>query len=949
MRRTFVFVAMTLLIVSIAVSAAAQLTTATIHGRVANANGTALPAAEIDAVNAASGFVRTAMSGPDGSYTMAGISPGVYNLVVAAPGFQARNETVQVLLGQNVELNFVMSADASMNQTITVVGNQLVETRTSEAATNVTPQQMENLPQGDRNFLNFAQLAPGIRLSTDPQRKTIAGDAQPAEQTNVFIDGVSFKNDVLQGGLVGQDSSRGNPFPQNAVQEFRVITQNFSAQYDHASSAIITAVTKSGGNQFEGNAFYYYQPKQWVAPTTKGFQFSTLSTNASYHRSQPGISFGGPIIKDKLNFFFSYEGVDEHATTFVNSLNIPGNPQPAGTFASPFKSNLAFGKASWQPDKNQTIDISGNYRREHETRDFGGTTSFQSGTDLRNWVYGTTVRDQWNNASALNQATLSWQDYGWNPTPLNPNLVGLNFFGLGRVGGNSTTQKFDQRRIELRDDFNFAPMQWHGEHAFQIGGNFDKMHYSINKSLNGNPEFDFNVDPANGLTFAQPFQAVFGFGNPILKTNNNEYGIYGQDSWTVNKNLSVTLGLRWDYESHMLDENYVTPANIVAGLTGKIDPSYFSNGSQRKPSKDEFQPRLGFSYDVTGENKTIVFGGFGKYYDRIFLNATLDERYRLQFPVYNIQFSPTGAPRNGGATIKWDPAFFTLAGLNGLIASGKAQPEVYLLNNNTKPPYSNMFNLGVRQTLGTWLGSLSYDGVRGYHGFTWLSAAPDGLCCAQLIPGLGNIIKSDPVGKRYWYNAIQAKLDRPYTTQSHWGATFAWTHGRAQQTGNDLFSLDFPSAAAYGKHDVPGSERDRITATGIFGLPWDIRLSTIASFGSGQFTNLLDFTQGFSLANRETTHPFSKSITPPKTGGFADRNVDLKAEKDFATFGRTSVGIIGGVYNAFNWTSFGCLNAFIGPPPSDDPQNTRALASLGQPNCVIRLGRREEVGFKVNF
>src|SRR5258706_553595 len=304
MRRTFVFVAMTLLIASIAVSAAAQLTTATIHGKVANPNGTALPAAEIDAVNAASGFVKTVMSGPDGSYTMAGIQPGVYNLVVAAPGFQPRNETVQVLLGQNVELNFTMSADASMNQTITVVGNQLVETRTSEAATNVTPQQMESLPQGDRNFLNFAQLAPGIRLSTDPQRKTIAGDAQPAEQTNVFIDGVSFKNDVLQGGLVGQDSSRGNPFPQNAVQEFRVITKNFSAQYDHASSAIITAVTKSGGNQFEGNAFYYYQPKQWVAPTAKGFQFSTLSTNASYHRSQPGISFGGPIIKDKLNFFF---------------------------------------------------------------------------------------------------------------------------------------------------------------------------------------------------------------------------------------------------------------------------------------------------------------------------------------------------------------------------------------------------------------------------------------------------------------------------------------------------------------------------------------------------------------------------------------------------------------------------------------------------------------------
>ena len=941
MRRNLVVVGVALLILAIAVSAAAQLTSATIRGKVTNANGTALPAAEIDAVNAASGFVKTVQSGPDGTFTMAGLNPGEYNFVIAAPGFQARNETVRVLLGQSVEMNFVMSPDAAMNQSVTVVANQLVETRTSEAATNVTTQQIENLPQGDRNFLNFAQLAPGIRLSTAPTRKTIAGDAQPAEQTNVFIDGVSFKNDVLQGGLVGQDSSRGNPFPQNAVQEFRVITQNYSAQYDHASSAIITAVTKSGGNQFAGDAFLYYQPKQWVAKTAKGFQFSTLSSNASYHRSQPGISFGGPLIKDKLNFFISYEGVNEHATTLVNTLNTPQFPQAGGAFASPFKSNLGFGKLSWQPDKNQMLDISGTYRRENEVRDFGGTTSFQSATDLKGWVYGTTLRHQWNNASALNQATLSWLDYGWNPTPHDGSTVGLNFEGLGRVGGNSTTQKFDQRRIELRDDFNFAPMQWNGEHSFQIGGNFDKMHYAVEKSLFGNAQYNFANDPANARSFAQPYEALFGFGNPKLTANNNEYGIYGQDNWTVNKNLSLTLGLRWDYESHMLDENYVTPANVVAGLTGKIDSSYFSNGNQRKPVKDEFQPRLGFTYDLTGENKSIVFGGVGKYYDRLFLNATLDERYRLQYPVYRIEFSTTGADRFGGKTIKWNDSYFTRAGLNGLIASGLTQPEIFLLNNKTKVPYSNMFNLGVRQSLGSWLGSISYNGVRGYHGFTWLSAAPNGLCCAALVPGFGNIIKSDPEGKRYWYNALFLKMDKPYTTQSRWGATFAWTHGKAQQTGNDLFSLDFPTAAAYGKHDVPGSERDRITGTGTFGLPWDVRLSAIASFGSGQFTNVLDFSQGFSLENRLVTHPFSRSVTPPKKGGFADRNVDLKAEKDFVTFGRTSVGVIGGVYNAFNWTNFGCLSNFLGP--GDNPKN------IGTPNCVIRLGRREEVGLRVNF
>src|SRR5262249_57737568 len=133
-------------------------------------------------------------------------------------------QKVRVLGGQNVELNLVLSAAEVVAESITVVGEQLVDLRTPEAATNVTTQQIENLPQDDRNFLNFAALAPGIQISTDPQRKTIAADAQPAEQTNVYIDGVSQKNDVLQRGLVGQDSSRGNPFPQNAVQECRGIT-----------------------------------------------------------------------------------------------------------------------------------------------------------------------------------------------------------------------------------------------------------------------------------------------------------------------------------------------------------------------------------------------------------------------------------------------------------------------------------------------------------------------------------------------------------------------------------------------------------------------------------------------------------------------------------------------------------------------------------------------------
>ncbi|HEY7216352.1 MAG TPA: TonB-dependent receptor [Thermoanaerobaculia bacterium] len=918
----------------LAAAAGAQTTTANIRGKVTNEGGAGLAGAEINAVGTATGFVTTVTAGADGSFQLGNLTPGEYLITVSASGMEPREKTVTVLVGQNLNITFVMTPTTVISESITVIGEQAIDTRTSEAATNVTTQQIENLPQDSRNFLNFAALAPGIRLSTDPLRKTIAGDAQPAEQTNVFIDGVSYKNDVLQGGVAGQDASRGNPFPQSAVQEFRVITQNYSAQYEKAASAIITAVTKSGGNDVKGQAFWYYQPAAWVSELPKNFQFGSLTSNDHYRRDQPGFSIGGPITQDKLHYFFSYERDDEDASTAVTIGNAAFFNQFGhfiGTFPSPFKQNLAFGKLSWQPEQNQLVDWSGSYRKEHETRDFGNNTAFEAGTDLKNWVYASALRHSWNNDTALNQATLSWQDYAWNPTPLHPELVGLDYQGVIRAGGNATEQEFDQRRIELRDDYSFAKYGWHGDHNFQVGANVDFLHYDVTKFQTGNPIYHFRNDPANGFTFAQPFEAEFGFGDPTLSTNNKEYGIYGQDHWAATPRLSVIFGLRWDYETDQLDADYVTPANIVAGLAGKVDSSYFSNGNNRSQFKDALQPRLSFSYDVRGDSKSVVFGGAGRYYDRLFLNATLDERYRLQFPVYRIEFSPDGRP----GTIQWNDSYLTPAGLHALIASGRTSPEIFLLNNDTKPPYSNQWNLGYRQAFGTWVGSLSYNNVRGYRGFTWLSAT--GICCSALVPGFGNVIISDPEGKDYWYEGIYLTLDRPFT--GRWGAHLAWTHGKAEQNGNDLFSLDYPSAATYPRHEVPGSERDRIVANAMFALPWEMRSSIALSFGSGGATDVLDFSQGFDLPARLRTHPFERSIRPQQTWGFADRTVDFRLEKGFDV-GPASLAVIGEIFNAFNWATYGCLNNFI--PPEGNP-------SFGQAGCVTNLGRREQLGLKVNF
>jgi hypothetical protein len=946
MRRTFTVWLFTLLIAGTAL--AQSSTTATIRGKVLDSTGASVANAEINAVSTTSGFVRTVRSTGDGTYSLTGLTPGEYHIVVAATGFEPVTQTVTVLVGQSLEMNVQVAGTSVVREEITVVGNQAVETKTSEVATNVTTHQIENLPQDDRNFLNFAALAPGIRLSKDPLRKVFAGDAQDAEQTNIFIDGVSTKNDILQGGTSGQDSSRGNPFPQSAVQEFRVITQNYSAQYDHASSAIITAVTKSGGNDFRGSAFVYYQPNGWVEETKKNFQFSTLTSNSEYRRLQPGISLGGPIIKDKLNFFVAYEGDDEDASKPV-TITIPQFAsqfaQYTGSFPAPFESTLLFGKVSWQASATQMLDFSTNYRHETETRDFGNQDSFESATDYKNYVYGGTARHQWVNGSALNEATLSLQKFGWNPAPRNPDLVGRRYFTPSfqtviRIGGGSTTQEFDQRRLELRDNYNFAPMTMHGAHHFQVGGNIDFMHYKVNKSLNGNPEFKF-LPEANGQYGTIPFEADFGIGDPRLSVSNREYGFYGQDKWDITNKLSLDLGLRWDYESKMLDTDYVTPANITAALKGKsfqfdgrtitIPNEYFSTGNEREPYKNMWQPRLGFTYDLRGDSRSVVFGGWGKYYDRLFLNSTLDERFRLQFPVYRFRFSPNGDP----GTVKWDPSYFTIPGLQTLIAQGAARPEIYLLSNETKPPYSTQYNIGYRQTFGSWLGSVGYNAVRGKRGITYVSAS--GTCCAAFAPGFGNIIINDPVGKSFWYDGVSFTLDRPYTGANGWGVRLTFTHADAEQNGNDLFSLDAPSAADYARHPRVGSEPNRFYGTLIVGLPWDLRLSTSFTASSGEATPFFDFSKGFSLAGRQQTGVINDAVYPQR--GY--RNIDVRLAKDFAAFAGVNIGLSVEMFNAFGETNYGCLNNFVG----DNNDRT----NLGNPNCVVSLGRREQVGLKVSF
>src|SRR5688572_26521839 len=260
---------------------------------------------DVTARNVATGATRRTRSGADGNYTLAGLPPGTYQ-VEGGPGTET---TVTLSVASTATLDLVTGAATAETeapiQEVVVTGRRLNEVRTSEVGATVSQAQIESVPQMTRNFLEFADTVPGVVFSVDANGKTnIRGGAQNQNGVNLYIDGVGQKG-YVRSGVSGQaGDTQGNPFPQLAIGEYKVITSNYKAEYDQISSAAITAITRSGTNEFEGQAFGTYSADNWRArtPAERDADRKTPSESKEY-----GLSFGGPIIQDKLHFFLTYE------------------------------------------------------------------------------------------------------------------------------------------------------------------------------------------------------------------------------------------------------------------------------------------------------------------------------------------------------------------------------------------------------------------------------------------------------------------------------------------------------------------------------------------------------------------------------------------------------------------------------------------------------------------
>jgi outer membrane receptor protein involved in Fe transport len=920
----------------------------------ATLQGQATPGAQVTARDVATGMTRVTTANDQGRYTLVGLPPGTWH-VQAGPG---TGQTVTLSVASSATLNLAPATTAPATQApqtlaaVQVTATPLLDVKTSQVGGTVSQHQIQTLPQTTRNFLEVADNVPGMIFSVSPSGNTsLQGGAQSTSNVNVYIDGVGQKSYVM-GGISGQFATQGNPFPELAIGQYRVITSNYKAEYDQLSSAAVTAVTKSGTNEFHGEVYGNYTDDSYrdMTPSEKASGQKTTSESKEY-----GFALGGPIIQDKMHFFVT-NSVKRFDTpiavvpgvTGVTDLLPPDAQAQLGPANLPFFENLFFGKLDWEITDSDRVELRAQNRRESQIGNVGGTTAASAGIDVKNTdkryeLYWEHSADTW-----YNEFLLTYENAFYVPQQLLSGVGQVYTFGPANNATILQTGAADPRAQQnkgqkgpgFKDDLTFTDLHWLGDHTLKMGVKYKDVELTAADATTDTAKLFYDVEPVIG-TDPNPYQAVLPLNNPgfntLVRSKDKQFGAYIQDDWAVNDHLTFNLGVRWDMERNPSYLDWVTPPDVVAAFNGQ-DPrapagqtyaqslanggininDYISTGNNRSAYKSEWQPRLGFSYDINGDQKHVIFGGAGRAYDRDLYNYLQLEQTKFALSEPTIYFSSATNGCLGTPCFAWDPSYAnSVAALQALTAGSTAGFEVDMFTNKLKVPYSDQFSIGMRNQLGDWntsatiVRNLSYDGLaatlgnRNPDGSFWMNG---GQPWGAGVPGYGPLI--------LWNNGIETRatqlllsLEKPYTRESRWGATIAYTYTNASQNRdiNEHYSFDQATIQDYRFITSNAAPKHRLVATAVADGPWGLTFSGKLTLATPTPKN------GFIFYNYPATAPNGANNLPAAgipSGGkrflvggpiFGYRDVDFAVMKNIPIAGDVVWQLRLDIINAFNY------------------------------------------------
>lgn len=602
----------------------AQSSTGSISGTVTDDSGAALPGVTVTATNAATGSMRSTVTNERGHYQAALLPPGGYNLVGELEGFKpVRYDRITVNIGTDVTLNLKLQVGLSESVTVSAEA-PLVETARSQVSSIVNETAIENLPVNGRNFIDFALTTPGV--VRDVRLGDISFAGQRGTLNSLVIDGANNDNTFF-GQSLGRTGSGRAPyqFSQDAVQEFQVNSNAYSAEYGRAGGAVINVVTKSGTNDLQGSLFYFLRDKRYNAND----YINEINNRAksAYHFDQFGGSLGGPIVRDRHFFFVNY---DAQRNSLPN-LIVLGSP--AAGFPTDAASQAALERLrvlGVEYTRNQDQDVyliktdselgAKNHlafrynRQEFVGKNFenGGITNSLEHTgnsnvttDTYSGVLTSTLTSSLFNEGRFQHA--KDQEPGLANSAAPEALIrqgGVTVLTIGR--NNFSPRETTIKRYQIADTLHLA----FANHVVKAGFDYSKddIFNFFPGNFSGSYQFDSLADFQNNKP-ARFIQAFAGPGTtgPTTEPNITETGLFVQDEWRVLPSLTVNAGLRYDFQAIAQPSVRNPDAQLLAaGLDTSVIPEDSNN----------IAPRLGFAWTPGNDGRTVVRGGYGIFYGR---------------------------------------------------------------------------------------------------------------------------------------------------------------------------------------------------------------------------------------------------------------------------------------------------------------------------------------------
>jgi hypothetical protein len=816
-----------------------QSATATLTGTITDPQDAVVSGVSITATQKATGIKRETVSNDDGLYVFSNMPPGDYELRVEAKGFTTKvsKTAVSLKVGQTVTLNVPLEIGVSESVVVDLeTQRQLIDNSDSVIHGIVESREVESLPLNGRNFLELALLIPGNAPAPnfDPTKTNtvvISSAGQLGRGGNVTMDGVDTNDDVVGGAI--QNIS------QEAIREFQIATNRFSAQLGRSGSSVINVVTKSGTNDLHGSGSFYFRDSALQGlPAT--FDRS-LDQSPPFDRQQYAFALGGPIKKDRAWFFGSFENRNQDGVVLVGTRDLATRSIRRDFAPSPLDDFMTTERIDWNPNENDNFNFRYSFQREKGiaastlVRSIGSASQRQSSENkahsfLANYTRLISPRD-------VNSFNFSFSDYINQTLPVarGPQLT---FPSIQDGASFRVPQQTKQRRFQFSDTYTLI----RGNHVFYLGGEIQRVQSDLDlkvfqqgriELIEDFPDFDRDGDGVvndNDLLFAVTLRSGFP-ERPLLLPDANSTYLAGfvQDDWRVHPRFTLNLGLRYELDTDVKNVSRTDELNplILPFLSG-----------ERTRDKNNFAPRIGFNYS-TSDLRTSVHAGYGIYYDRVTLQIQTLERgldgraLPVEVRAGNIFFIPPPFlfdPVNG----VFPPPAPTLANpFTGFVLPGAGAGGINIIDNDLQNPMVHQMNAGVQRELGSQF-VLRADYVRNV-GTHFIIGRIIGTVPFNPVVGGPEVVKNLESSVRTNYDGLLLSLEKRFANRFQFRASY--TLSRSNNYANDD-QIPFSNGPIdsndlrreYGP--TPNDQRHRFTFSGVFHLPGQVRLAPILTLAS---------------------------------------------------------------------------------------------------------------------